>query len=172
MSKTLREIVESIQFFHSKEKWTIENVAKSVGKERITLQRAMKKPDTKAAKAIRALLLDTHPEAIQNVSHTDQLIQVLKEKNAEEKRILEEHSAFLQDLVREYLVKAGSNLGELAIGQRLIQAQVRAVHQWDAKLGSNGDPKKEDELLKQTGKRINDNFLESQQGGIPGSNGN
>lgn len=97
------------------------------------------------------------PDMPYGLSHTEKLIRVLEERMIEEKRILEKHNDFLQDVLK-------TSLNGLATGQRLIQAQVRAIHQWDAHMAAKGDPKKEGALLKQMGKRINDNFLGSHEG--------
>lgn len=105
----------------------------------------------------RETIISDHP-------HTTKLIQVLENRMMEEKRILEKHNDFLQDIVK-------TNLTGLATGQRLIRAQVRAIHQWDAHMAAKGDRKKEDALLKQMGKRINDNFLESHEGDSIAENG-
>lgn len=104
------------------------------------------------------------PNIPYGLSHTEKLIRVLEERMTEEKRILEKHNDFLQDIVK-------TNLTGLATGQRLIRAQVRAIHQWDAHMAAKGDRKKEDALLKQMGKRINDNFLESHEGDSIAENG-
>lgn len=105
---------------------------------------------------------ETHTEAL--IVSLKERIQEHKDRISEEKRILEKHNDFLQDIVK-------TNLTGLATGQRLIRAQVRAIHQWDAHMAAKGDPKKEESLLKQMGKRINDNFLESHEGDIPAENG-
>jgi transcriptional regulator with XRE-family HTH domain len=106
----------------------------------------------------RETIISDHP-------HTAKLIQILENRMVEEKRILEKHNDFLQDIVK-------TNLTGLATGQRLIRAQVRAIHQWDAHMAAKGDRKKEDALLKQMGKRINDNFLESHEGDNIAESGN
>lgn len=68
MSNIIRDLVSEIQFVHKKDKWTIADVAKSIGKTRDTLQRAMKNPEEDASKAIKALLIEKHGGVIQNVS--------------------------------------------------------------------------------------------------------
>lgn len=64
MSKTLEDYVKELQF---KKKWTVEQVAKSIGYSRVHLTKEMKKGDNAD---LKRLLLDKHSDTLQNVSES------------------------------------------------------------------------------------------------------
>lgn len=66
-------------------------------------------------------------------------------------RLLEQQNLFLQ---RTFEV----NLNELSLGQKIIQSQVKAVLQWEAKKEANGDARMEADLMMKINKQISSNL--------------
>lgn len=107
MSKKLKDIVKKLKHLKN---WTVEDVAKSVDRTRVHLQKEMKAAESPI---MEALLLQKHGGILQNVAsnHTEELIEVLKAKSIEEKRILEHHNRVLEDVIKANLTVIIQSIG-------------------------------------------------------------
>lgn len=86
-----------------------------------------------------------------NHPHTEKLIQVLENRIVEEKRILEKHNDFLQDMMRSNLagLKANQNLGAGILVELLQRDVDREV---------KGNPEKRKRILDEIVRRIGPDF--------------
>ena len=145
MSNTIRDLVSEIQFVHKKDKWTIAHVAKSIGKTRVTLQRAMRSPEEEASKAIKALLIEKHGDVIQNVSRENSLNNPLPLGNLVV--TLGDYVDLLKKQAEIYQKMAETNLGTILKNQEIGGGIVQELLERDVLREAKGNPKKAKELL-------------------------